>query len=991
MQPDDTTPDLTKQQNETGSYDAWIRDNEPRDADLIRQREEAGSLLYRPLISIIVPVHDTDEKMLISMIESVIAQTYEHWELCIADGYSSKAYIREQLRGYTEKDGRIKVAFLNENRHIAGNTNAALTLAEGAFVGFLDHDDELAPFALYEIARVLNADPSLDFIYSDEDKIDADGKRVSPFFKPDWSPDLLLSVNYVCHFTVIRHSILKELGGFRAGFDGAQDYDLFLRASRITSRIAHIPKILYHWRDHEQSTATDVSRKDYANEAGIAALSDFLESGHIHANVYSSSVKTNYIVRFALKESPLVSIIVPFKDKIGLLQKCAGSILEKTAYENIELILISNMSRDPETFEYLDNLRTHSKVRMLTYDEDFNYSKINNFGASHARGDVLLFLNNDTEVIDGDWLTFLLEHAQRKEIGAVGCKLLFPDRTIQHAGVIVGITGFAGHVFAGLDEHVRNYFGAVDFVRNYLAVTGACLMVRKEVFHEVGGFNESFIVCGSDVDFCLRIHSRGYRNIYVPYATLYHHEAASRGTFIPLIDFHLSLDSYGDFLYLRDPYYSPNLTLLKTDCSLRMKDERDAIRRIREEAFQWARACEISKGRGKGSSVVDTVAMIEGFDYSIEDLESNKKLMSKFEKNRPDISSINWFIPYFHNVYYGGIYTILRFAGYFSERGIRSRFVLYDSPAILESDVIAKIRSVSPRLTDFDVFIRRGTDVNTIPYSDVSIATLWTSAYRLLKFNNTLGKFYFIQDYEPLFYPAGSSYALAEATYRFGFYGIVNSPGLYNFIISNYDVHAEYFTPAVEHEVFFPREGSRAEGDKRFKLFVYGRPQHDRNAFELAIATARKIKAAMGDRIEIVSAGGDWNEADYGVSGIVENLGLISYEDTAELYRTCDFGLILMFTKHTSYLPLELMASGSIVIANHNQANTWLLRGGENCVIVEPSPTYITEKLMHMLEKPELEEAIRRNALKTVENLSWEQEMEKIYCFITGENTGENS
>jgi len=983
VRPDDITPKLPNRQSEFLSYDAWIWDNEPRGTELLRQREEAASLLYRPLISIIVPVHDTDEKMLVSMIESVIAQTYDRWELCIADGNSSKAYIRERLQEYINRDKRIKVVFLEENRHIAGNSNEALTHAEGAYVGFLDHDDELAPFALYEIARVLNADPSLDLIYSDEDKIDVHGNRAFPFFKPDWSPDLLLSVNYICHFTVIRHSVLKDLGGFRPGFDGAQDYDLFLRASRSTSRIAHIPKILYHWRDHEQSTATDVSRKDYANEAGIAALSDFLASGHIRANVSSSSVKTNYIVRFMLEENPLVSIIIPFKDKIGLLRKCVESILGKTAYENIELILISNMSREPETFAYLDSLWTNSKVNILTYDEDFNYSKINNFGVLHAHGEVLLFLNNDTEAIDGDWLTFLLEHAQRKEIGAVGCKLLFPDGTIQHAGVVLGITGFAGHVFAGLDEHVRNYFGAADFMRNYLAVTGACLMVRREVFDEVGGFNESFIVCGSDVDFCLRIHSKGYRNIYVPHATLYHHEAASRGTFIPLIDFQLSLDSYGDFLYLRDPYYSPNLTLLKTDCSLRMKDERDAITKIREEALQWARACEISGGKRKGSRTIKTVDMIEGFDFSIEDIESTKKLMSEFEKNRLDISSINWFIPYFRHVYYGGIYTILRFAGYFSKKGIRNRFVLYDSPAILESDVIAKIRSGCPHLTDFDVFIRRSSDVDDIPFADISIATLWTSAYRLLKFNNTRGKFYFIQDYEPLFYPAGSSYALAEATYRFGFHGIVNSPGLYHFITSNYDLHAEFFTPAVEHEVFFPGDRSQEEGKKTFKLFVYGRPQHDRNGFDIAIATAKKAKRSFGESIEIVSAGSEWNPSEFGLDGIMENLGLLGYLETAELYRVCDFGLILMFTKHTSYLPLELMASGSIVIANHNQANSWLLKDGHNCVIIEPSPTFITEKLAHLMKERETRRILRGNALKTTEPLNWQKEMEKIYRFVT--------
>jgi len=977
---------FTARENESGAYDAWILENEPGETDLLKQREEAAFFLYRPLISVVVPVYETDEGMLIRMIESVRAQTYENWELCIADGNSSKAYIREKLQDYSNRDERIKVTFLKENQHIAGNSNQALSLAEGAFTGFLDHDDELAPFALFEIVRFLNENPSIDFIYSDEDKIDSEGRRVLPFLKPGWSPDLLLSVNYICHFAVLRHSIVKELGGFRSGYDGAQDYDLFLRASNITSRIAHIPKILYHWRDHERSTATDVSRKEYADKSGRAALTDFLKSSRIDANVLPGIVKTNYLVRYSIIGRPLVSIIIPFKDKVDLLQKCIDSILKKTTYEEYELLLVSNRSNEEETFRYLDAIGKNERIKVLTFDEGFNYSKINNYAAQFSRGEFLLFLNNDTEVIEGDWLIFLLEHAQRKEIGAVGCKLLFPDNTIQHAGVIVGITGFAGHVFAGLPEHTYNYFGSTDFVRNYLAVTGACLMVRREVFDEVGGFHESFIVCGSDVDFCLRIHNRGYRNLYTPYAVLYHHEAASRGTCIPLIDFQRSLESYEKFVYIRDPYYNPNLTFLKTDCTLKTKGERNTFEGIREDAIKWARTCEVAMKEEKQSKTSGTIAMIEAFDYSISDVDSNRQLMAGFEKNRPVINSINWFIPYFHHVYYGGIYTILRFAEYFFRKGIKSRFVLYDSPLILESDVTAKIQSAFPQMRDFEVFIRRGPDMHVIPYSDISIATLWTSAYRLLKFSNTRGKFYFIQDYEPLFYAAGASYALAEATYRLGFHGIVNSPGLYNFITNKYDLVAEYFVPAVDHEIFFPAERSFQEKERTLKLFFYGRPQHDRNAFDLAIATAKKVKATMGSRIEIVSAGSDWNAADYNVQGIVQNLGLISYRETAELYRTCDFGLILMFTKHTSYLPLELMASGSIVITNYNQANTWLLKDGLNCIIGEPSPTYITEKLIHLIEHPELQKTIRENALKTIESMDWEREMEKIYRFIIGQN-----
>jgi GT2 family glycosyltransferase len=497
--------------------------------------------------------------MLVAMIESVRTQTYDNWQLCIAEGNSSESYVREIIQSYIDKDPRITAIFMEENKFISGNSNEALSLAEGEFVGFLDHDDELSPFALFEVVRLLNDDSSIDFNYSDEDRIDVKGKRSLPFFKPDWSPDLLLTVNYICHFAALRHNFLKELGGFRVGYDGAQDYDLFLRASRKTSRIAHIPKILYHWREHEKSTLGDDSRKDMADVSGKAALSDFVRSNGIDAAVVSGYAKTNYLLRYTIKGSPFISIIIPFRDKVELLKKCVDSIIEKTTYKEYELLLISNRSVEEKTFHYIDSVSENGRIKILYFDEEFNFSKLNNYAVRESRGEHFLFLNNDTEVISGDWVSCLLEHSQREEIGTVGCKLLYPDGRIQHAGVVIGMTGFAGHVFAGLPENYYNYFGFTDFVRNVMAVTGACMMVKSGLFEKAGGFNESFTICGSDVDFCLRIHEMGYRNIYVPHAVLYHHESASRDSFIPPDDFELSLKSYKRFLDGRDPYYNPNL------------------------------------------------------------------------------------------------------------------------------------------------------------------------------------------------------------------------------------------------------------------------------------------------------------------------------------------------------------------------------------------------------------------------------------------------
>jgi glycosyltransferase involved in cell wall biosynthesis len=395
---------------------------------------------------------------------------------------------------------------------------------------------------------------------------------------------------------------------------------------------------------------------------------------------------------------------------------------------------------------------------------------------------------------------------------------------------------------------------------------------------------------------------------------------------------------------------------------------------------------KMTKNHDKPVKAFEALNLIDALDFSIDELDRNRQLMSEFEKKRPDVKSINWFIPYFLHVYYGGIYTIFRFANCFTEKkGLRNRLVLYDNPYIAEAELREKIRETFPVLAEEEIYIYKGPDVNVIPYADVSIATLWTSAYQLMKFKNTLGKFYFIQDYEPLFYPAGSYYALSEATYRFGFHGIVNTPGLYDFVKSTYGMNAEYFVPAVDRHIFFPKENSLA-GAEKIKLFLYGRPHHERNAFELAIATAKKIKSLLKDKIEIVSAGSEWDTEAYGVKGIVTNLGLLSYEETVELYRSCNYGLIFMFTKHPSYIPMELMASGSIVITNYNDANTWLLKDRINCVVVEPSPTYITEKLIALTGDPGIQKTIRENAIKTVSSMDWDLQMEKIYRFITGKS-----
>jgi len=416
----------------------------------------------------------------------------------------------------------------------------------------------------------------------------------------------------------------------------------------------------------------------------------------------------------------------------------------------------------------------------------------------------------------------------------------------------------------------------------------------------------------------------------------------------------------------------------------RIVRENGMARGIKILLYKWVRKSRYFMT----GTIEDALSLIYALDLSIEDYENNLKIQEEFRRSKGEIKSVNWFIPYFTHSYYGGIYTILRFASYFLKQGMKTRLVLYDNPSEKEDDFRGKVVQAFPALENAEYVVYRGPDINTIGYADISIATLWTSAYLLLKFRNTKGKFYFVQDYEPLFYPAGSYYALSEATYNFGFQCLVNTPGLYEFLRSKHEISGEYFIPAVDREVFSPAaESLQPLTGRKIRLFLYGRPGHDRNAFELAVATVKTLKRSFGERVEIISAGSEWTPSDYGLEGIVENLGLLQLEETARIYRTLDFGLVFMFTKHPSYLPLELMASGCIVITNENTANRWLFRDGDNAILVKPFPSFICGKIERILEDPPGLSRLRLGGLRTVEKLSWDVELEKIWRYIIGPGT----
>lgn len=507
------------------NYKDWIYNNEPKESET--KKQEKFKFKYEPKISILIPMYNTNEIFFKELIDSLKAQTYKKFEVCLADGSQVE---NKELEKYFSDDNRFKYKHLSENKGISENTNAALEMATGEFIALVDHDDTLPCFALYEVVKTINDNPDVEFIYSDEDILDAKYERKNPYFKPDFSPDTLRSSNYICHLSVLKKTLIDEIGKFRAEFDGAQDYDMILRATEKAKLIVHIPKILYHWRAHENSTSQNTDSKSYAFIAGKKAIEEQLKRLNIKGNVELLETPGTYKVNYEVINNPLVSVIIPNKDSIQDLNKCISSVLKST-YNNYEIIIVENNSENKETFDFYRKLEENNKnVHVVKYEEKgFNFSKINNFGRKFAKGEYILLLNNDVEVINENWIEEMLGICQQKNVGIVGAKLLYPDNSVQHAGVIIGIGGVAGHIHKNIKDSDPGYFSRAVIVNNFSAVTAACLLVKTNIFDEVGGLDETLEVAFNDVDFCMKVRNKGYLVVYTPFAKLHHFESKSRG------------------------------------------------------------------------------------------------------------------------------------------------------------------------------------------------------------------------------------------------------------------------------------------------------------------------------------------------------------------------------------------------------------------------------------------------------------------------------
>ena len=549
-----------------------------------RKKEETTVFPKDVTFSILVPLYNTPERFLREMIESVMTQTYGKWELCLADGSDdAHAFVGRICQEYRQKDSRIKYQKLAKNEGISGNTNECYKMATGNYIALFDHDDLLHPCVLFAYMQAI-CEKDADYIYCDEAtfKGNSINHMITLHFKPDFAPDNLLANNYICHFSVFSRELLESGELFRSQFDGSQDHDMILRLTAKAKHIVHVPRILYYWRSHKGSVASSIDAKTYAIDAAKGAVADHLTKlGYRNFEIESTrAFATIFRIKYELTSRPLVSIIIPNKDHVDDLSRCVESIINLSTYDNYEIVIVENNSETAEIRTYYEEISRHPRVQVVEYKGDFNYSKINNFGVQYAKGEYLLLLNNDTEVITPDWMEELLMYAMRKDVGVVGAKLYYPDKTIQHAGIVIGLGAHrtAGHTHYRIPEANVGYMGRLCYAQDVTAVTGACMMVSKALYEELGGLDESFTVALNDVDFCLRVREKGLLNIFTPFAELYHYESKSRGSDKKderALRYQQESDRFrvkwADALAKGDPYYNPNFSLDHSDFTVNWK------------------------------------------------------------------------------------------------------------------------------------------------------------------------------------------------------------------------------------------------------------------------------------------------------------------------------------------------------------------------------------------------------------------------------------
>lgn len=834
------------------------------------------------------------------------------------------------------------------------------------FVVFARPGDVFERDAAFHIADTAWRDPTVDLVYWDDDLIGAGGIPTGARFRPGWSPEMLLGANYVGRSFAIRRrrvQAAQAAGGLRPDLGPDWLWDLLLRSRFGPEQVWRSPRILAHLparHDDVGPTGVGVVREHLA-AAGEAAV---VEGWHGMARV-----------RWQPERWPLVSIVIPTRHNRPLLESCFTG-LATTDYPAFEVVVVDNGGRTDEREAWYATALPGRPLQVTWWDQPFNYSAVNNAAARLAHGEILLFLNDDTEAIDPGWLKEMVSWAQRPEIGIVGMQLIDGEGRIQHGGVVLGMQVLAEHLFQGMAPGAASLLGPTTWYRNMLAATGACLAVATADFRLVGGFDERFVLCGSDVVLGLDVVGLGRRNICLPFPMMRHYEGVTRNNFVPAGDVFASYWRYQRWILGGDPYFSPNLSLVSSEPRLKPLGELTPAQRL---AKALGRSFEAFRQRDDEAETRHLAATCRAPSSAVA---ANHALHAR-NAAPMDIRTVNWFFPDIDSPFYGGINTALRIADHLARHhGVENRFVLWSVPN--EAFIRSALAAAFPALESSAICFHDSPvseALHDAPAADLAIATHWVTAYSVTNFTKAARKAYLIQDFEPMFNPAGTLFALAEATYQMGLYGICNSPNLGRLYRETYGGHGMAFTPAVDRTVFHP-VGRDSAGREPVTVFLYSRPGHWRNCWELASLALAEAKLRLGDRVRFVTAGSWASPKDVG--GGITHLGLLDYRGTGALYRTCDIGIALTVSEHPSYLPLELMASGAAVISFDKKAFSWLLRDGENCLRVPLNVDGLVDAIERLVCDVELRHQLAKQALVDIDRdfSSWESALGGIYDYL---------
>ena len=850
---------------------------------------------------------------------------------------------------------------------IAGSVrgiNAALEeIPHSEMVIFLETGDTLAPSCLYNVAASVHRDPLVDLVSWDDEVGGGGGRGWRPRLRPSWSPEVLLSAPYLERSFALRSARALVAGGVRQEAGRAKLWDLLLRCEMAGDRVSHIPQVLGRVRHNPAIRAGDA----------LTVVGQALQrrSWPATARWGGDAVRVDW----ALPAWPRVSVIVPTRHNRALI----GPLLEdlaRSGYPHLDVVIVDNGARTPENESWYEQRPLHPTV--IWWDRPFNYSAVNNAGARAGTGEVLLFLNDDIRVTgDPGWIQELVGWTTVSGVGSVGIQLIDPQGRIQHGGVILGLTGFAGHLFQGQRPGSSTLLGSSSWYRNVLAVTAACVAVRRDTFESVGGFDEGFTLCGSDVALGLALRQRGLRSLCVPSNALTHLELATRGTTVPRSDYFVSWWRYQRWIRSGDPYFHPRLSVQSTAPRLRQPGEPAAVELA---APHLGRRLSIWHSQDDLAQAAQLASRCRIDPAEVDAVKAQHQARSAPAAPR----TVNWFIPGIDSPFYGGINTALRLATKLAaDHAVENRFVVCGLGP--EEFIRSGMAAAFPGLTSAPIFIAESdAQLAHVPPADAAIATLWTTAYQVAVHPGASRRFYLVQDFEPMFYPAGTIYALAEESYRLGLYGICNTENLAR-IYRSYGGTATHFTPAVDGAVFHAHHRLRRSPEAPVTLFVYARPGHWRNCWELAEAALHELKDRMGDRIRIVAAGSWAPVESHDRLPAIASLGLLDYAETGDLYRSCDMGLALTVSEHPSYLPLELMACGASVVCLDNPAGGWLLRDGVNCLLAPRTVDGLVDRLEAMTVNPPLRRRLAGQALKDIAEFhsDWDVALSGIYDFLT--------